>query len=455
MVSRLDRLRSMDAAAPTLSIAQFYAAIEAALAQTIGQHGPLWVEGEISKIAVVNGHCYIDLIDPTDRTKGAGVLGVKCWKTKWGSVRAALEGVGVTLEVGMTIKVRGRVDLYRPRGNLSLIVDEVDVTALLGQLELERRDLLDRLGREGLLGANAQRPLPIVPLRIGLVASPMTEGCKDFLGQLERSPFSFEVLLVPSSVQGAAAPLELCAALDTLAGLDRPVDVVVVVRGGGARADLRCFDDEHLARRIATMAVPVWTGIGHTGDESVADLVAHRRHITPTACGVALVEQVARYWAEVDGAVARLSARAPALLTARLAELQHRRVALTLGAAGELRARRDHLAALGAKAAGTSGSVVYQSHRHLLARIARLAPAAQRQVDWAAEQQRARRAVLDAYDVTRQLERGYSLTYDEHGRLLRGVETLRASSSLTTRTAHGTVTSTVTDVQPDPLEEQR
>jgi len=300
------------AASEVLSIRQFYDLLDEALQGVVG--GTCWVEGEVSKLTVVRGHCYIDLVDPEDRSKNAGVLGLKCWQSRWTGVERSLAAVGVTLAPGMLIRVRGSVDLYRPRGSVGFIVEEVDVTALLGRLAVERAAIIEALSAEGLLEANGRRPLPMAPLRIGLVASQATEGCKDFLGQLRASPYAFEVLLCPATVQGATAPAELRAALDTLEQVAPPVDLVVMVRGGGAKADLQCFDDAQLARQIAACSIPVWTGLGHTGDEAIADLVAARAHPTPTACGAALVEHVSWAAARLEDAAGRVSEQVARLL---------------------------------------------------------------------------------------------------------------------------------------------
>ncbi len=120
--------------------------------------------------------------------------------------------------------------------------------------------------------------LPEVALHIGLVASPGSEGCRDFLGQLTGSGFGFRISHVPVSVQGPGAPASIARAVTALSRSD--CDVIAVVRGGGARADLAAFENEAVARAVAGAAKPVFTGIGHTGDETVTDIVAARACIT-------------------------------------------------------------------------------------------------------------------------------------------------------------------------------
>ncbi len=281
-----------------LSIAQLYGEIEAALSAAFPRSRRVWVRGEIQSASDQtgkSGHCYLDLIDPENSgTRGAPALKVKCWRTTWGPLRATLAQQGVTLEPGMVVSIRGSIDFYRPKAEVGFVLAELDVTALLGRLAAQRAALIKALQAEGLLERNRTIAVPAVPLHIGLVGSPGTEGYRDFLGQLTSAGFSFKVDVVPVKVQGAQAPRAVANAIRQLSGCD----VVVVVRGGGSKADLAAFDTEVVARAIATSPCPVWTGIGHTGDESVADLVANRSFITPTECGHQLAVTVAGWWAD-------------------------------------------------------------------------------------------------------------------------------------------------------------
>lgn len=207
----------------------------------------------------------------------------KCWRSTWGPLKASLRAAGLTLAEGSVARARGYVDLYAPRGELGFVITELDLDALrlasLGEHARRRAELVRALGAEGLLDANRGVALAAVPLHVGLVASKDTEGYNDFLGMLDASGFGFRVALVRATVQGAAAPLEVAAGVEILGA--RGCDVICLIRGGGSQADLGAFDNELVARAIATSPVPVLTGIGHTGDVTVADLVAHEAFRTP------------------------------------------------------------------------------------------------------------------------------------------------------------------------------
>ena len=280
-----------------LSIAELYDGVEGALSRAFPRGRGVWVRGEIQSLSERGGqgHCYFDLIDPdSTRDRQTPVLKVKCWRRTWAALRSQLTREGVELAPGMVVVLRGSIDFYRARAEVSFILSEVDVTALLGRLAAERATLLRTLDEEGLLGRNRALIVPPVPQRVGLVASPGTEGYRDFVGQLTGSGFAFDVAVARVTVQGGAAPEAIARAITSL---DRHgVDLIVLVRGGGSKGDLAAFDAERVARALVGAGVPVWTGIGHTGDESVADIVANRSYITPTECGRELAQRVSGWW---------------------------------------------------------------------------------------------------------------------------------------------------------------
>lgn len=439
-----------------LSIGGLYESVEGALSRAFPRNRPLWVRGEISHLSDHrSGHLFFDLVDPDDegratRTRGRGgvpTLSVKCWRTSWAPLRHRLDKAGIELAEGMVVVLRGTLDLYRAKGEISLILVDVDVTALLGRLAAQRAQLLRTLEGEGLLRANAAVPHPEVALHVGLVASPGTEGCRDFLGQLTGSGLGFRVSHVKVPVQGPGAPASIARALTMLSRSD--CDVVAMVRGGGARADLAAFETEVVARAVAGCAKPVFTGIGHSGDETVADVVAARVCITPTECGQQLVVAARRWWsAHVAEPAEVLARRVPSFLAdAETRDAQARRH-LTAAARHHLRVHRERLAnratTLGRAAPGRLESCEAGLRTH----AARLVPLSTGHLGRQDERVHAWRRLLAAYDVDRQLERGYSLTLTADGSLVRGVGELAAHQEIVTRFADGTAHSRVESTTP-------
>jgi len=437
---------------PTVSIAQLYGELTSYLDDAWGRAHQRWVFGEIQKLADHrSGHCYLDLVDPTATGRDTPTLKAKCWRTTWAPIRLAVAKAGLELTEGAVVRVRGYVDLYAPRGELGFIVTALDIEALrisvLGEHARRREELIRRLVAEDLFDANRLCVLNPVPLRVGLVASKKTEGCSDFLGMLEGSGFGFGVSLVHASVQGARAADEIARAIRSLG--QRGCDVICVVRGGGSQGDLGAFDDEKVARAIATSDVPVFTGIGHTGDVSVADLVASQSFRTPTACGEALGAIVREWYGEHVAAVARRIEDATSGVLDELdATVDQSRRHLVVVGRHQL-GRAAHLRAAAASAvARRVPSALARSGTSVAATARRLGPLAERRTSTVLEGLEARRALLAAYDPARLLARGWSITTDESGCVVRSVEALGPGTALATRLADGVARSTVTDVVP-------
>ena len=452
-----------------LSVSELYDRIERAVRGAFPEE--VWVTGEVRSMKVLTkGHCFLDLVDPAQADDpGAPTLSAKCWAGTWRSVRTALDRLGIALEAGMVVRVRGDVGLYKARGSVDFTVREIDTEALLGRVAAERARLVKALVDEDLYDRQRRLRLPVLPLRVGLVASPGTEGCNDFLGGLRGTGLAFDVAVAPTAVQGKDAPAMVAAAIADLQ--QARVDIIVVVRGGGSKADLAAFDQEVVARAIATSDIPVWTGIGHTGDRSVADEVANRCCITPTECGRELAGLAVDYWRHVQEAgvaitrVAKervlaadrnLAAHQRAVATGARIQLDrhrdglgHRARSLRTVARGQVETHAATLAVVAAAGARAATVAVRSGSDDLVRRSRRLAGLPVQRLELEELRGAQRRRLLDAYDYQRQLERGYSVTRNASGAVLRSIDGLTPGTVLTTQLSDGTVDSTVTDAHPD------
>lgn len=291
--------------------------------------GPVWVVGELTRLDERRGHRWLELVDRAGGREGADAqLTAFCSATKWQRLERKLGEAEVALRPGQRLVVAGSLAVG-DRGQLVLTVVDVDVAALVGDRLRDRQELVRRLVGDGLFDANRRLALAPLPLRVGLVASAGSDGHRDVVRQLERSGIAFALTLRSVPVEGPGAARAVRAALTTFGPAD--VDLVLVVRGGGAKASLDVFDSGPVAHAVATAAVPVWTGIGHTGDRTVADEVAHRCFPTPTALGQALVAEVAAAWASLQSAMARIAQLVESRLDAATTDVHaHRRSVSTL-----------------------------------------------------------------------------------------------------------------------------
>jgi exodeoxyribonuclease VII large subunit len=444
-----------------LSISDFYSRVKGALRETFP--GEVWVTGEIRKVTTSRGHHYLELadrLDGLDRPGSDGLavargglprnvnatLEVACWARDWPVVQYELEAVGVELTPGLVVRVRGTVTVWEGGSKLRFSMTALDVEALIGGIAAARRRLLGTLASEGLLEANRRLPLPLVPLRIGLVTSPGSEAYRDFTGQLERSGYLFDVRFEPSIVQGPEAPAQIVGALTRLGAFEP--QLVVLVRGGGARGDLAAFDSEPVARAIAGAPFPVWTGIGHTGDRSVADEVAHQALVTPTQCGEAVVAAVAAYLEGVDRRARRLAQRVEARLNEAVRELVTSCASTRRVARQGLDRSSQNLRTTETRIGNAALVAIERSQGRLVNRAQRLAGPSSQHLAVQAQQIAHRRELLQLLNPRHQLERGWSLTRDERGRVVRSLASLRLGERLITTFADGSAGSVVDEIRP-------
>jgi exodeoxyribonuclease VII large subunit len=264
-----------------------------------------WVRGEISSGRERGGSFYCDLVETGEGGSVTAKLSCTVWGRDLEQIRRKFEEAGLTLrldngtEVGLLCSLQ-----YDPRYGISLKVRDADPAFALGELELRRRAILLRLEQEELFEPNRRLPVPALPQRIGVVTSRGSAAFSDFLKTLSDPAFGFRILLADALVQGAQAEASVLRALDALERLQP--DLVVLIRGGGSRTELAALDSEAIARRIAALRVPVWTGIGHETDESVLDFVANRRHKTPTAVAEAIRDRYVETARHLETAARRL-----------------------------------------------------------------------------------------------------------------------------------------------------
>ena len=456
----------------TYTVAELGAVIETVLEQVFP--GDVWVAGEIRNLRRANsGHVFFDLVEPTTRpgTAPEASIPVTLFKGMKEIVNRTLrQAGGVRIEDGMLVRIRGAVAFYAPQGRLQLRMTGIDPAYTLGALAIERERLLQRLADEGLLTVNGARPLHPVPLRLALVTSHGSAAAADFLNELAASGLAWQVRLIDTVVQGLGADRSIAGALVLAGRLD--VDVVALVRGGGSRTDLVCFDAERVARAIAACPVPVFTGIGHEIDRSVADEVAHTPTKTPTACAVALVGHVRRYvdavedrWARIGacattgigraeraaaqrGHHAAALARTAALLPAHVVRGRALQLERLAGRALDRADRRTTLAAAGA--ADAARGSVDSAHDALTVRTTRLTTRALRPFPWEERRVDALDARARALDPARAIARGWSITRTDDGRVVRSPDDVRPGDTLRTTVAGGTLTSTITATATDP-----
>ena len=406
---------------------------------------PVAVRGEITGFSrAASGHCYFTLKDAQGQ--------IRCAMFK----RAA-SALAFAPRDGELVELRGRLGVYEQRGDLQLIVDSMQRAGQGAWFEQFLR-LKAQLQAEGLFDAERKRPLPLMPRGIGLVTSPGAAALHDVVVALRRRVPHIPVVLVPALVQGQGAPASLCEALSKLYLLAQsgqgpeadlapnpPIDVILLVRGGGSMEDLWAFNDEQLARTIVQSPVPLVCGVGHETDFTIADFCADLRAPTPTAAAE-LVAQPREVWL---GALGLLAGR------------------LQNGVQRQLEQRAQRLDQASARLGRPSGLVAAQHQRlaqlaqrmrqavllklQLLAHTQKALEAdlpLKVQRSLAQRQQRLERAALrlQLLDPRLVLQRGYALLTDTEGAVVSSVRQAPPGAALRATLADGVVDVSV--VQP-------
>jgi len=319
----------------------------------------VWVEGEIGTLtAAASGHWYLTLKDDK------ATLRTVVWKSTARRMR-------FRPREGMKVVARGGIRVYPPKGEYQLVVELLE-PAGLGSLQQAFEDLKERLTREGLFDPARKRTLPMLPRRIAVVTSPTGAVIRDILHVLARRFANLDVLIYPARVQGAGAAAEIVAGIEALGALPG-IDVVIVARGGGSLEDLWAFNEEPVARALASCPVPTISAVGHETDFTIADFVADVRAPTPSAAAEIVVEAKA----DLAERVARLDHRARSAMAHMLTRVRsrldalahHRAFAAERGRLHVHAQRVDDLAGRGLRALMAAGERARTRERHLAARL--------------------------------------------------------------------------------------
>ena len=385
-----------------LSVAGVTYYIQALLEEDQHLH-QLWVTGEVSSASDRNGHIFFTLQEPDGSASIQAVV--------WRSQRRRLATMPIA---GEQVFLLGHIRVYPQRGQYQLNAIQV-LPAGKGLQALRRRQLQQRLAAEGLFDAELKRPLPTYPERVAVVTSPQGAAWGDIQRTLQVRQPGLSVLLSPAIVQGAQAPGAIATALGRIV-TDGRADLVILARGGGAREDLDCFDDERVVRAIASCSMPVITGIGHERDETLADLVADWCAHTPTAAAEQAVPHIQDLWAEQY-------ARSYAVRMALQSAVQTHSQQIT-----EMRRRLDQL---------RLDQQLQQESQRLSWLKQRLRQTVQYRLQTSQKHCHHLHQTLKTLDPQSVLQRGYAVVRTENARIIDSSESVKVGDTLSVQFAQG------------------
>lgn len=326
----------------SLSLSELCAELDQCIQQ--GLPGTYWVRAEIAQLTD-KGHCYLELVEKGEKGMFAAKMRATCWSNTWQLISAYfMQETGKRPEPGMQVLVEVSVE-YHPVYGLSLNIQNIDPSFTLGDLARQRQLTLQQLEKDGVLDMNKSLPLPTVIRRIAVVSAEAAAGYGDFCHQLTDNPYnlSFSTQLFPATMQGNQAARSIIAALSAIAENADDFDCVAIIRGGGATTDLTCFDTYELASHCAQFPLPILSGIGHTRDISIVDLVVHSSLKTPTAVAEMIVDHNAGQLVRIDELRQRLALIATQMVAVRRQQIEQLRLTLQYTIANALQKERNRL----------------------------------------------------------------------------------------------------------------
>ncbi|WP_017445009.1 exodeoxyribonuclease VII large subunit [Gayadomonas joobiniege] len=420
------------------------------------QFSSIWLEGEVSNLMkAASGHWYFSLKDKNAQ--------IKCAMFKGANRRVAL-----AIDNGMQVLVRANASLYAPRGDCQLIVESMQAAGL-GQLQQAYEALKDKLQQAGLFAQERKKALPENIQRVALVTSSKGAAIQDILSILKRRAQHIQIDVYPSLVQGSEATADLVNKLQ-LADQNPAVDVIILGRGGGSLEDLWCFNEEALALQIAQCQHPVISAVGHESDITISDLVADIRAATPSA-GAEIVSQNSLNWRAV---LPYLGDRLNQAIQFRqqhyasqLKEINYRLTSQSPLQKVRQQAQRvdeihfllqqkmqQKITRITAKQHALNNRILNQNPQVKIektrARIMMfediLTHNIQERIAQQQHQLKLHASNLHAYSPLNTLSRGYSLTFDEAGKVVQQADELKPGQEITTRFANSQVVSEVKNV---------
>lgn len=243
-----------------------------------------WVTAEMHKLnQTKKGHCYPELVQKENDLIVVEMRGT-IWKTAFDNIqRRFMEVVKEPLRDGLELLFQVRI-VYHPIYNLGLEILDIDPNYTLGALQRERQETLERLNREGILNANQQLEMAMLPKRLAVISQADSKGYSDFSLLLNGHPkhYRFDTFLFEAALQGDAAIASITRQLERIKSIRHHFDAVVIIRGGGGEIGMHCYNNYELAKAIATFPLPVLTGIGHSTNMTVCEMVAYNNGITPS-----------------------------------------------------------------------------------------------------------------------------------------------------------------------------
>ena len=421
----------------------------------------VWVVAELSDFRYAGRHAYANLLEKDNSGNTVATLRATIWNNAYIAIdRKFRSATGRGLENGMKVMLRLTAG-HHPQFGLSANITDIDPAYSLGDMERLRREILERLRRDGVYDDNRSLPLDPAPLRIAVISAEGAAGYGDFLNHINSSRYAFRPRLFPAMMQGGRTVPTVLEALRSIEDSAEMWDCVIIIRGGGASTDLNGFDDYTLAYRVATFPLPVIVGIGHERDNTVLDYIANTRCKTPTAVAHFLIEtldaamlraedltkqivdRVRLIISEEQRHLAYITPLLSSLPTAALqreeSRIQLLRTRISQGSGVVVARASNQLATLAGRISTATSSAIARAGASLDSIPQRIAAATDTRTRIELNRLDAAQRLIAVLDPRATLKRGYSITR-VGGHAIRSAGEVHAGDTVITTLSEGTIT---------------
>lgn len=404
-----------------------------------------WVQAELSEARENRGHCYMELIEKNEGSNAPiARASAKCWSNVWMLIKPAfIRMTGQEVRAGMKVMLQVHAQ-FHPQYGFSWIIDDINPEYTMGDMMRKRQEIIRQLKAEGVFELQKELHFPIFAQRIAVISSETAAGYGDFCNQLETNEYElyFHVELFSAVMQGDHVEQSIINALNQINSREDDFDCVVIIRGGGATADLSGFDTLSLAENVANFPLPIVTGIGHERDESVLDMVSFQRVKTPTAAAAYLIDHLASTLMRVENAQTQIVDSVRRALEVEKMRIQHIGIHIPVLFSVVRTKQEARLDGLSQRLLMKLKETMKQTNFHLSTLQSRILPTLQNRLS--IEQHRLeileQRARL--LDPSLPLKRGYSITLC-NGKTVRNAKDLKIGDTIITRLEKGEVESRV------------
>lgn len=382
-----------------------------------------WLKAEINKLNfyALSGHCYPELVEKRDG-KVIAQMKSNLWNSDLLRINEQfLNTLKEPLKDGIQVLMYASIQFDSLYG-LSLRIIDIDPSYSLGELERERLATIDRLKREGIFDANRWTPFPVLPQRVAIISVETSKGYSDFLNVLENNSwgYRFFYFMFPALLQGDRSVASIIAQLHRIKRVLSHFDVVAIIRGGGGDVGLSSYNNYDLCREVAQFPIPVITGIGHSTNETVTEMVAYRNAITPTELADFLLQAFHNFSVPVQNAEKSIAGLSKNILLDSQQEFVNAIRHFRSATANNLRHHKTALNDLGTNVKRSAANFIRQQQTEVTS--------LEKNVQ-----------LLDPVNV---LRRGFTITY-QNGNVIKSISEVKTGEQVTTQTADGEITSTV------------